>query len=100
MVDTIEVGKDIESPISGFIYVADKMITVEDLMGVISNQLKDNRWEGESKEKCTQIHEAIIIYCDRIKELCDSVHRSTIQLKVDAESFCSNSSNVRLIQTI
>ena len=100
MVDAIEIRKDIETPISCFLDIIEKLISVEELMSAINNQLKDNRWEGESKEKCMQIHEAVTIYCDEIKTLCDSVHKSIKQLKMDADGFHSISSNIALIQSI
>lgn len=100
MVDAIEIRKDIETPISCFLDVIEKLTSVEELMNTIDDQLKDNRWEGKSKEKCMQIHEAVTIYCDEIKILCDSANKSIKQLKVDADGFHSISPSITLIQSI
>jgi hypothetical protein len=100
MVRKIEVRDAITDSINYLPKVDDKLQELQDLMKSIDAQLNGSQWTGESRDKCKYIHQAIKLYCKKITPLCNDLKTHVEKLHKDASSFCVQSENIAMIQSI
>ncbi|MGL4696953.1 hypothetical protein [Enterococcus larvae] len=100
MNDFVEVKDGLTDTISSYRTISEGLNNLGDLMKEIDTSLSSDKWQGESKDKCQFIHDAVKVYYVAIQSLCEGMEQYSQKLIDNTDSFVDDSDNVRMLNSI